>query len=183
MLVLVGLGNPDRQYFNTYHNMGYRFLDYFAETHNLEFTQNKYNAFCSSGMIDGEKVILLKPTTYMNISGKCVADVVRKLKLPLDRVMVIFDDIDIPVGTIRTRLEGSAGTHNGMRNIVSMVGSTKFPRIKVGIGKEIKGDLADYVLSKITDDDDKLIKSRYNEMDNAILEYIKKGTWERNINQ
>ena len=173
MLVIVGLGNPDKIYSNTYHNMGYIHIDKFATKHSIEFTKKKYNSMCGEGFIDGEKVILLKPTTYMNLSGKAVAEIISSLKLSPSQVLVIYDDIDMPLGTIRTRNNGSAGTHNGMRDIVAKLGTTEFPRIRIGIGKPQFGNLADFVLSKVSSDNMKILESNFDKVNDEIEYFIK----------
>lgn len=150
MIAIIGLGNPDTIYQNTYHNTGFNVVDMFAKEHNVSMTKLKYGGRYGECKISGEKVMVLKPMTYMNNSGKSVAEIVSKLKLPLSRVIVVYDDIDLPVGVLRLRAGGSAGTHNGMRSIVSMLGSESFPRLRVGIGRNENMQLADYVLSKIS---------------------------------
>lgn len=145
MNIVVGLGNPDEKYKNTYHNVGFDAVDVLAKRLGLVFSKQKYKALVAEGMFDGEKIMLVKPLTYMNNSGECVALVKEKFKDA--RLIVVVDDIDLPKGNIRYREHGSAGTHNGLRSIVSYIGQ-EFERIKVGIGRDISLDLADYVLSK-----------------------------------
>ena len=174
MIVIIGLGNPEKTYENTYHNMGFMALDYFAKKNDLEFTKEKYNGLIATGLVEGEKVMLIKPTTYMNLSGKSVRAVVSGLKLPLENLLVIYDDIDMPVGTVRLRKEGSAGTHNGMRSIVSELGSTCFSRIRIGIGRDARMDLASYVLSKVSKENLEILNAKFDDINNKILEFIKK---------
>lgn len=145
MFVVVGLGNPDERYQNTYHNIGYDAVDVFAKRIGVNFSKQKFKALIGEGMFDGEKIMLVKPLTYMNNSGECVTLIKEKFKDA--RILVVVDDIDLPKGNIRYREHGSAGTHNGLRSIVSFIGQD-FERIKVGIGRDISKDLADYVLSK-----------------------------------
>ncbi len=145
MFVVVGLGNPDERYQNTYHNIGYDAVDVFAKRIGVSFSKQKFKALIGEGMFDGEKIMLVKPLTYMNNSGECVTLIKEKFKDA--RILVVVDDIDLPKGNIRYREHGSAGTHNGLRSIVSFIGQD-FERIKVGIGRDISKDLADYVLSK-----------------------------------
>lgn len=178
MKVIVGLGNPDKQYFNTYHNVGFLSIDKFAEKNNICFSKNKYNAMYAEGVVNNEKIILMKPTTYMNLSGVAVSEVCRKLKLNVADILVVYDDIDLPVGAIRTRNSGSAGTHNGMRNIVQLLGSSEFSRIRVGIGKPQFGDLANYVLSKIKDEDFKILNNKFATINDEIEYFIKTGKLE-----
>ena len=150
MIVIFGLGNPDKKYDNTYHNMGYCAVDFFAQQYGLQFTKNKYNGMVASGVVEGEKIMLIKPTTYMNLSGVCVREVVNSLKLDLKNILVVYDDIDLPVGSIRIRKKGSAGTHNGMRNIVSELNSIEFPRLRLGAGKDERIPLLNYVLARFS---------------------------------
>lgn len=159
MLAIIGLGNPDTIYQNTYHNTGFNVVDLFAKSHNIKFSKTKYASMYGEGNINGEKVLLLKPTTYMNASGRAVRELTNSLKLPLDRIIVVYDDIDLPVGALRLRANGSAGTHNGMRDIVSNLGSDKFARLRVGIGRNENMGLADFVLSKINSDDMEVFKN------------------------
>ena len=145
MNIVVGLGNPEQKYKNTYHNVGFAVLDALAKKLNIEFSKQKYKALVGEGVFNGEKLLLVKPQTYMNLSGESV--VLLKEKFKDARIIVVVDDIDLPKGNIRYREHGSAGTHNGLRSIVSYIGQD-FERIKVGIGRDISLDLADYVLSK-----------------------------------
>ena len=179
MIAIIGLGNPDKQYQNTYHNMGFMAVDYFAEQNNLSFTKNKFNSMVAEGFLDGEKVLVLKPTTYMNLSGQAVSNVVNSLKIPLSNIVVVYDDIDIPVGTLRLRKSGSAGTHNGMRNIVELLGSKEFSRIRIGIGCEHKGDLVSFVLSKVSGENLDKIKVLLPKINDALLQFIKYKDVER----
>ena len=145
MVIVVGLGNPDAKYAGTYHNIGFETIDALAERFGISVDKKKFKALVGEGVINGEKVLLVKPQTYMNLSGECVVLVREKFKDA--RIIVVVDDIDLPKGNIRYREHGSAGTHNGLRSIVSYIGQD-FERVKIGIGRDISMDLADYVLSK-----------------------------------
>lgn len=145
MNIVVGLGNPDDKYKNTYHNIGFDVVDALAKKLGISFDKNKFKALVGEGTLNGEKLLIAKPQTYMNLSGESV--VMLKNKFKDARILVVVDDIDLPKGNIRYREHGSAGTHNGLRSIVSYIGED-FERIKVGIGRDITMDLADYVLSK-----------------------------------
>lgn len=145
MNIVVGLGNPDDKYKNTYHNIGFDVVDALAKKLDISFDKNKFKALVGEGTLNGEKLLIVKPQTYMNLSGESV--VMLKNKFKDARILVVVDDIDLPKGNIRYREHGSAGTHNGLRSIVSYIGED-FERIKVGIGRDITMDLADYVLSK-----------------------------------
>ena len=180
MIVIVGLGNPGKEYECTYHNMGYMCVDAFAELHGLKFTKTKYNAMYAEGMVEGEKVAVLKPTTYMNLSGLSVAECVRKLKLPLTSLLVVYDDIDLEVGVIRLRHNGSAGTHNGMRNIIAQLGTSEFSRLRIGIGRDSRMDLKDYVLSKVSGDKLKVVEDNMSKVTGVITAFVKfKGNTEK----
>ena len=145
MIIIFGLGNPGKEYEKTYHNMGFLAIDKLADEIGIKFSKKGLKAVYGDGSFEGEKVILVKPQTYMNNSGESV--VLFKKKFKDARVLVLVDDIDLPRGVVRYREKGSAGTHNGLRSIVSFIGQD-FERIKLGIGRD-EGDLADFVLSKI----------------------------------
>ena len=145
MIIIVGLGNPEAKYNGTYHNVGFAVVDFLAHQMGIKLDKAKFKALVGEGTYNGEKVLLLKPQTYMNLSGESV--VLAKDKFKDARILVVVDDIDLPKGDVRYREHGSAGTHNGLRSIVSYIGED-FERVKVGIGRDISLDLADYVLSK-----------------------------------
>ena len=145
MYIIAGLGNPGKKYENTRHNIGFITLDYLAERHDIQINKIKHKALVGEGRISGQKVLLVKPQTYMNLSGESLREVMDYYKVDIEDLIVIYDDIDLPAGTVRIRKKGSAGTHNGMRSIVQHLGQD-FPRIRMGIGNERKGDLADFVL-------------------------------------
>ncbi len=148
MFAIIGLGNPGDKYRYTRHNTGFMVLDMLASTLNIEINKLKHRALIGEGWIEDEKVILVKPQTFMNLSGECVLDIKNFYKLEDSHIIVIYDDIDIDVGRIRIRPSGSAGTHNGMRSIIYNLGSENFPRIRIGIGRPPEHvDLTHYVLS------------------------------------
>lgn len=155
MKLIVGLGNPDREYLNTFHNLGFMVVDKFAEKFNVEFAKKKCKAIIAETRINGEKIILAKPQTYMNLSGESVRELVDFYKIPLSDIFVIYDDFDLNKGMLRIREKGSAGTHNGMRNIVKELSSENFARLRIGFKPE--GEfiipLIDYVLSGIRGED------------------------------
>ena len=175
MIAIVGLGNPGKTYERTVHNLGFMALDNFAEAHNLTFSKNKYSGKVAEGIVNGEKVILLKPETFMNLSGKSVIELMNMLKLKSSEVLVISDDIDLPFGDLRLRQSGSAGTHNGLRDIVGRIG-TEFPRIRVGAGRPEFMDLATYVLSRISDDKMAILQEKFVKIDKVIEQFITKKT-------
>ena len=177
MIAIVGLGNPGKTYENTVHNLGYMALDYFAESNNLTFAKSKYFGKVCETFIDGEKVILLKPETFMNLSGKSIEDMVHKLKMDITQVLVLVDDIDLDFGALRLRQKGSAGTHNGLRDIVSKLGEN-FPRIRIGAGRPEHGELINYVLSKIPSEKIKILNEKFETTNKVILKFIKNKTIE-----
>lgn len=165
MKFVVGLGNPDGKYTKTYHNIGFVFADCLAKKINADFTKKKCKAEIAEGLFNGEKIMIFKPTTYMNLSGECVVEIIKKYKAKVEDILIAYDDIDLDVGKFRFRENGSAGTHNGMRSIVSLTGKNDIKRIRIGIGRDEKMDLADYVLSRID-------PAKKEEIDKAISESI-----------
>ena len=152
--VIAGLGNPGREYAETKHNVGFCVIDRLAEKYHIDVTKFKQKALIGDGTINGKRVLLVKPQTFMNLSGESIREIVNFYKIPQDRFVVIYDDTSMPAGQIRLREKGSHGGHNGIRNIIDQMGTDVFNRIKVGIGEKPKGwDLADYVLAKFNPDD------------------------------
>lgn len=157
MYIIAGLGNPGKEYTGTRHNVGFDTLDCLAEKYNVKLNKLKFNSVYGETTINGEKVMLVKPVTYMNRSGIAIDEITKFYKIPIENLIVIYDDIDIPVGTLRIRPNGSPGTHNGMKSIIQHVGSN-FSRIRVGIGRNPDMDLADYVLQRFSGTDrDKIL--------------------------
>ena len=157
--VIVGLGNPGRQYENTRHNAGFITLDVIAEKAGARVDRIKFKGLCGEGMLGGKKVLFLKPSTFMNLSGQSVQEAMSFYKLPPEKVLVIFDDISLDPGKLRIRRKGSDGGHNGIKNIIYLSGKDTFPRIKMGVGKKPNPgwDLADWVLSRFTEDEQKAL--------------------------
>lgn len=154
MYLIAGLGNPTKKYEGTRHNVGFETVDIIADSQGIALSSNKHKAVYGQGFIGGEKVILAKPQTFMNLSGEAIRALVDFYKIEPDHVLIISDDIDLPLGQLRIRQKGSAGGHNGLKNIIAHLGSQDFPRIKIGIGSKPEGwDLADYVLSKYSKED------------------------------
>lgn len=154
MKIIVGLGNPEKKYDGTRHNIGFSVIDSICDEYNISLDIRKHKGLCGKGNIAGEKVVLVKPLTYMNLSGECVREVLNFYKAAPQDLVVIFDDISLPPGKIRIRPKGSAGGHNGIKSIIAHLNSEDFPRIKCGVGDKPKGyDLADYVLSHFTRDE------------------------------
>lgn len=172
MILIVGLGNPGKQYEHTRHNVGFDVIDVIADKYNISVTEKKHKALCGKGVIEGQKVVLAKPQTFMNLSGESVAELLNFYKSdPETELIVIFDDISLAPGNIRVRKKGSAGGHNGIKNIIAMTGTQNFMRIKVGVGEKPAGwDLADYVLGHFDASDRKLVESAMEDaMGAAIL--------------
>ena len=172
MILILGLGNPGKQYEHTRHNVGFDVIDVMADKYNISVTEKKHKALCGKGIIEGQKVVLAKPQTFMNLSGESVAELLNFYKSdPETELIVIFDDISLAPGNIRVRKKGSAGGHNGIKNIIAMTGTQNFMRIKVGVGEKPAGwDLADHVLGHFDAADRKLVESAMEDaMGAAIL--------------
>lgn len=154
MKLIVGLGNPTPQYAKTRHNVGFEVIDILADQYNIAVDAAKYKGLYGKGKIQGQSVILLKPMTYMNLSGESVVAAANYYKILPEDIIVIYDDINLDVGRLRIREKGSAGGHNGIKNIIAHLGTDEFPRIRIGVGmKPPKMDLADYVLSRFSEDE------------------------------
>lgn len=168
--IIVGLGNPGTQYEKSRHNAGYRALDFIAEKTGIKITRVKFRGLYGKGTIGESSVLLLKPTTFMNLSGECVSEAARFYKVPAGNILVIYDDISLKPGTLRIRESGSAGGHNGIKNIIACLGSQEFPRIKIGIGerKDSTDDLVDWVLEAPSKADTELIESRYEDILSSV---------------
>lgn len=160
MFVVIGLGNPGKKYENTRHNAGFIAIDALASKYGISITEKKHKALCGTGIIEGVKVLLVKPQTFMNLSGESVREVMDFYKLdPEEDMMVIYDDISLAPGNIRIRKKGSAGGHNGIKSLIAHAGTQNFMRIKVGVGEKPSGwDLADYVLGHFSEEDQTKLK-------------------------
>ena len=174
MYIVVGLGNPDKKYLNTLHNIGFMAIDKVAEKLGANFDKKGFKGEYSQVVVNGEKVILLKPQTYMNLSGESVVAVMNFYKVSVENLIVIYDDLDINIGSLRIRKNGSAGTHNGMRNIVSLLGSSEFPRFRVGIKPENDSrGIIDYVLSDIKKGDEERFNAVLDKTADAVISLLK----------
>lgn len=184
MYIIVGLGNPDKQYEGTRHNAGFDVIDHLAEKYNISVDTKKHRAYIGKGVIEGQKVILAKPQTYMNLSGESVFSMTDYYKIaPEEELLVIYDDISLDVGQLRIRKKGSAGGHNGIKNIIAHLGTMDFPRIKVGVGEKPKGyDLADYVLGKFSKGERELMEEGYQNAVEAVAAIVQ-GNIEQAMNQ
>lgn len=176
MKLIVGLGNPGMQYAATRHNIGFEVIDSLSETYNIQVNRSKYKAFVGEGTIGTEKVILMKPQTFMNLSGEALRTCMDWHKLKPEDVIVVYDDISLDVGQIRLRKKGSAGGHNGIKSIIAHLGGDVFPRVKVGVGQKPPGwELANYVLGRFSEDEMKVIGPRLNDVVKAIECIVKYG--------
>ncbi len=174
--LIVGLGNPGPRYAPNRHNAGFRCVDLLAQRHNLTFDRLQHRALVATGTIAAQRVVLAKPLTYMNLSGLAVKALVRAYRVPLDRLMVVYDDLDLPPGTIRLRPRGGAGGHKGMRSIISQLDTQDFPRLRIGIGRPPAGwDPADYVLSDFTPDELPLFRAAAENAIQAIECWLTDG--------
>ncbi len=159
--IVVGLGNPGSKYENTRHNAGFIAIDYIARKINCDINVNKFKGLCGICEIKNKKILMIKPQTYMNLSGQSVFEAMTFYKIPSDRIIVLFDDISLPVGKLRIRKEGSHGGQNGVKNIIELIDTNKFSRIKIGVGNKPneKWNLTDWVLSKFSKEEIKNLES------------------------
>lgn len=172
MYLIVGLGNPEKKYFNTPHNMGFAAADRLADKLGAEFIKGECKAVTAHAKVNGIKAIIAKPVTYMNLSGEAVVELCRKYKVEKGNLIIVYDDTDIPMGKLRIRAQGSAGSHNGMKNIVQLLGTEDFPRVRIGIGKDTPMARIDYVLSQITDEDKALLDPVLDSAAAALYEFV-----------
>lgn len=176
MKVIVGLGNPGKNYDMTRHNVGFMVIDKIAEAYDIRVDRLKFKALVGEGRIQREKVLLMKPQTYMNLSGESVQELLSFYKVKKEDLIVIFDDISLKLGSTRIRLKGSAGGHNGIKSLIAHLGSDEFQRIKVGIGEKPDGwDLTDYVLSRFTKDEKNALKKGIDRAQLALELMLKDG--------
>lgn len=176
MYYIVGLGNPGLQYENTRHNAGFLTIDYLADKYGIDVKKLKFKSLYGQGMISGHKVMLIKPQTYMNNSGEAVRDIKNFYKFDSDKLIIVYDDIDIDFGSIRIRKKGSAGTHNGMKSIIYQIQDDSFPRIKISVGKKPDYmDLANFVLSGFSEKEASVMRDEIGLAADAIELMIKDG--------
>ena len=175
MKLFIGLGNPGKKYEHTRHNMGFDVIDLFSDLSQIDVDKEVFHGLMGRGNALGEDVMLFKPTTFMNLSGNAVQEVVHYFKVPLEDVVVIFDDMALEPGKIRLRLDGSSGGHKGMQNIIDMLGTDQIKRLRVGIGEPMERDNIDYVLSRPVDEEKELIEKAIKDAVEALKEIIKSG--------
>ena len=176
MYLIVGLGNPESEYAHTRHNMGFDTINELAKNNNINITKTKFKALYETGIIQNEKVILLKPQTYMNLSGEAIKEARDFYNVKLEEIIVIYDDIDIEKGKIKLRKKGGPGSHNGMKSVVQELNTTDFIRIRVGIGQpEFKSDMINYVIGKVPEEEQKILQQGTKKAAEAIEEILKNG--------
>lgn len=176
MYLIAGLGNPEQDYCNTRHNMGFDVINRISEKTNIQVDTKKFKALYGKGLIDDKQVVLLKPQTFMNLSGESIKECIDFYKIDLNDIIVIYDDIDIEPGKIRIRKRGNSGSHNGIKSVTSMLNTENFARIRVGIGKpQYKYDLIKYVLEYIEDDEREKLEIGIENASEASIEFIKNG--------
>lgn len=176
MYLIVGLGNPEEEYSNTRHNMGFDTVNKLAKQYDIKINKNKFKGIYGAGNIEGKKVIILKPQTYMNLSGESIKDAINFYKIENENLIIIYDDIDIKPGIIKVRKTGGSGTHNGMKSVIQNIKLKKFSRVRVGIGMpEHKNDLINYVIGKIPEEEKEILDKSTTTAKDAVIEIIKSG--------
>ena len=174
MYLIVGLGNPEEDYSNTRHNMGFDAVNKIAKEYNIEINKKKFKGLYGIGQIEEEKVILLKPQTFMNLSGESIKEIVDFYKIENNNIIVIYDDMDIDLGIIKIRKKGNPGSHNGMKSVVKYLG-TEFPRIRVGIGKPDDDDFIKYVIGPIPEEEKEILDKSTSLAKDAAIAIIKQA--------
>ena len=172
MKLIAALGNPGKEYENTRHNAGFRFIDAFANQEGLTFNKNKFNGIYTEFNYKGEKVILLKPQKYMNLSGEVIRDFLNFYKIPVENLLVITDDLDTPAGMIKIKMKGSSGGHNGLKNIEQNLKTNNYKRLKIGISNNKDTDKIDYVIGKVAKEELTLLNKNNVIASNIIYDYL-----------
>ena len=176
MYLIIGLGNPEEEYSKTRHNMGFNAINKIAEQYGIKVNKSKFQGLYESAIIEGKKVMLIKPQTYMNLSGECIKQFVDFYKIPNEDILVIYDDMDIEPGKIKIRKKGGAGGHNGMKSIIKMLGTEEFARIRTGIGRpEHSGDDINYVIGAIPEEEIPKLQEGVEKAKEAVIEILKNG--------
>ena len=176
MYLIVGLGNPENEYASTRHNMGFDTINEIAKRNNISITKSKFKGLYETAIINGEKVILLKPQTYMNLSGESIKEACNFYNIKPEELIIIYDDMDIEKGKIKLRKKGGPGSHNGMKSVVQELGTTEFSRIRVGIGQpEFKNDMINYVIGKVPEEEQKVLQEGVKKAAEAVEEIVKNG--------
>ncbi len=172
--LIAGLGNPGKKYLDTRHNIGFDMLDTVASFNSIKVSKIKFKALIGEGKIGGENVVLVKPQTFMNLSGESIREIAAYYKIPPDKIIIIYDDVSLEVGRVRIRPKGSAGGHNGMKNIIFQLKTDEFPRVRIGIGQP-SAELIDYVLGKFSKEEVKTLIELAKQMPEIIETIIKSG--------
>lgn len=175
LFCLIGLGNPGRQYLQTRHNAGFLVIDRIADEANIKLDQKGFQSLYGKGLLNGEQVILVKPQTFMNLSGEAAGPLIRYYRIPLEQVLIIYDDLDLPLGKIRIRLSGSAGGHKGLASVLTSLGNQGVPRLRVGIGRPTNETVVDYVLTPFSGDQMAEFKASINRAAQAGISFITNG--------
>ena len=176
MYLIIGLGNPEEEYSKTRHNMGFDTINKIAEQYNIKINKKKFQGLYEMTTIEGKKVILVKPQTYMNLSGNCVKEISDFYKVSTEEILVIYDDMDIEPGKIKIRKKGSSGGHNGMKSIIQMLGTEEFSRIRIGIGRpKHNGDEINYVIGSIPDEEIPKLNNGIEIAKEAVIEILENG--------
>lgn len=175
--LIVGLGNPGKQYAATRHNIGFMVIDFLAEKLGIKVDKIKFKSVIGEGFAEMEKIVLAKPQTYMNLSGEALLDMVQWYKLDPNDILVIYDDLDLPVGKLRLRMKGSAGGHNGMKSIIYLIQSDDFPRLRIGIGRPQNENMetVDHVLGKFEEEEAKVMGEAVSKAAEAVMAVLDKG--------
>lgn len=172
MKLIIGLGNPGKEYENTRHNVGFKTIDIILNKYNISLNKNKFNADYYQGNINNEKVIILKPLTYMNLSGEAIIQFINYFKIAIKDIIIIYDDMQINLGDIRVRAKGSSGGQNGMNNIIKHLHSNEFARIRIGIGKNDNYNMKDFVLSKFNKEEEDILNNALKKAADAAISFI-----------
>lgn len=176
MYLIIGLGNPEEEYSKTRHNMGFNTINEIARQYNIQISKSKFQGLYENTTIEGKKVMLIKPQTYMNSSGNCVREFMKFYKIEKENIIVIYDDMDIQPGQVKIRKQGGAGGHNGMKSIIQNIGTEEFWRIRIGIGRpEHNGDEINYVIGAIPEDEIPKLDDGVKKAKDAVIEILKNG--------
>lgn len=184
MKMIVGLGNPGKQYETTRHNVGFMAIDQVASDHQLNWSlDTKFQAKVATAIINGEKVVFVKPMTYMNESGRAVEAIRHYYKVDPADILILYDDLDLPIGKLRLRQSGSAGGHNGIKSIIAQLGKQNFKRLRIGIDRPKQQSVVDYVLGKVTDDEKEKLDAAFTRAQEAVEKWIQQDDFNKVMNQ
>ena len=176
MYLIIGLGNPEEEYGKTRHNMGFNTINKIAEQYKIEINKTKFQGLCENAIIEGQKVILVKPQTYMNLSGECVRQFADFHKVEKENIIIIYDDMDFEPSQVKIRKKGHAGGHNGIKSIIQHLGTDEFPRIRIGIGRpKHNGDEINYVIGAIPEEEIPKLNEGIEKAKEAVIEILKNG--------